>query len=752
MKRIPSLLLLLALSMSSLTQCQSEKQIGANPFFEEWTAPYGVPPLDRIEAAHFMPAFERAMAEEDAEIDAIVTNHDEPTFENVCVAFDNAGQKLDQATLIFGMLCEAESSEELQAVQEEAIPALAAHDAAIRMNEELFQKIKTIYDKRKAMKLTAVQCRLVEKQYKAFVREGALLSTEDKARLKVINQELNTAEMKFGQNLLAENNDYKLVLDDSNDITGIPTDVRMAAERKAREVGEDGKWVFTLHKPSLVPFMTYSTRRDLRQELYTAYLNRGANDNEHNNKQLINDMIRLRTEKAHLLGFKCYADYVTNDQMAGSSKAVYDLLNEVYTPALERAKKELEEMMPLFRRDVKEGNFESWDWMYYAEKLRKQKYALDEEMLRPYFSLENARSGIFFLANRLYGITFRPVTVPTYHQEVSAYQVLDVDESHLGILLFDFYQRDGKSQGAWCGNYVDQTYRDGERVAPVVSIVTNFTRPAPGGDSLLTMDEVETLFHEFGHALHFLFHDVKYRGLSEVEGDFVEMPSQMLENWAFEPEVLKHYATHFRTKELIPEYMVKKIHRSTLFNQGFMTTELVAAALSDMAIHSQTKYEEFDPEDFETKILRKRRHLIPEIAPRYRYPYFAHIFAGGYASGYYFYTWAEVLDQDAFEAFRESGDLFNREIAHRLRYKLLARGGEEDGMSLYRAFRLHDPDKKPMLRSRGLWEDPVVEEETDTAKPHRIEGGITKFTPVQVTPGTINRKPEPVYQKIKKDK
>ena len=685
--------------------CQSEKTVGANPFFEAWDTPFGVPPFDRIRPAHFLPALERGMSLHDAEIDAITSNNDEPTFENVILAYDNSGGMLDQVALIFGMLCEAENTPEMQALQEEVMPLLAAHSDKIRLNERLFEKVRAVYDRRETLELDAEQLRLLEKTYRSFVRSGALLDAEQKARLKEINEELSLAAVKFGQNLLAENSGYVMLLE-SDQLDGLPVNVRDLAAETARQMGKKGKYAFTLQKPSLIPFLTYSSDRKLREELYTAYLNRCNRGDEHDNKQLINDFIRLRTEKAHLLGYPSYAAYVIDDEMARTPEAVYALLEEIWAPALESARKELAEMQELFARDVPDGEFASWDWWYYAEKIRKQKYALDEDMLRPYFSLENVQSGIFYLANRLYGITFQPIQVPVYHPEALAYEVLDADQSHLGVLYFDFFPRDGKGQGAWCGNYVEQTYRDGRRVAPVVSIVCNFTRPAGNTPALLTLDEAETLFHEFGHALHFLFHDVKYRGLTEVEGDFVELPSQIMENWAFTPEMLRQYAVHYRSGDVIPQHLIDKMRRSELFNQGFMTTELIAASLSDMDIHSMTEYAPFDPEAFEHEALAVKRGLIPQIEPRYRYPYFSHIFDGGYSAGYYFYTWAEVLDKDAFEAFRESGDLFNKQIADDFRRKILARGGSEDGMTMYHAFRGKEPDKRAMLRGRGLWTDP----------------------------------------------
>ena len=703
MKRITALLTLI-LTMT-LVSCKSDKHAGENPFFAEWNTPYGVPPFDRIAPEHFLPALERGMSLHDAEIDAITSDNDAPTFENVILAYDRSGRMLAQTELIFGMLCAAENTPEMQALQERVMPLLAAHADKILLNEKLFERVKAVYDRRGALELDAEQNRLLEKTYRDFVRAGALLDAEQKARLKAINGELSLAAVKFGQNILAENGNYALVLE-SADLDGIPSNVRDQAREKAEATGKKGKYVFTLHKPSLIPFLTYSQKRELREEIYKAYLNRCNNGDEYDNKQLINDFIRLRTEKAHLLGYPSYADYVVADEMAGTTDAVYKLLNEIWTPALERAKGELAEMEELFKKDHPDGEFASWDWWYYAEKVRKQKYQLEEELLRPYFSLENVQSGIFFLANRLYGITFRPIVVPLYHPDAIAYEVLDADESHLGVLYFDYFPRDGKSQGAWCGNYVEQTYEDGKRVAPVVSIVCNFTRPTSNAPALLTLDETETLFHEFGHALHFLFHDVKYRGLTEVEGDFVELPSQLMENWAFDPEVLKQYAVHYRSNEVIPEYLAAKLRRSELFNQGFMTTELIAASLSDMDIHSITEYEPFDPMEFERKALTEKRGLIPQIEPRYRYPYFSHIFDGGYSAGYYFYTWAEVLDKDVFEAFRESGDLFNKKIADDFRRKILARGGSEDGMTMYRDFRGKDPDKRAMLRSRGLWNEP----------------------------------------------
>lgn len=717
MRRFSELFLFGMLFMSTVS-CHSGAKQEENPLLdiEAWDTPYRVPPFDRIRPEHYLPAFERAMAIHDAEIDAIVTNNDAPDFKNVIEAYDDAGRMLEEVALIFEMVSSADMTDELMAVQENVMPRLAAHSDRIGMNGKLFEKVKSVYDQRLSLSLDPRQLRLVEKIYTEFVRSGALLNEADKARLQEINEALSLASVEFGRHLLAENDRYRLLLG-SDELDGIPAGVRETAQQAAKEIGEEGKYLFTLSQPSMIPLLTYSSRRDLREQIYKAYLQRGNHDDELDNKRLIADFIRLRSEKARLLGFDSYADYVLAEQMAGKPAAAYELLEEIWTPALKRAEQELAEMQPLLEADIPGATFESWDWWYYAEKLRKKNYALDEEMLRPYFSLENVRSGIFFLANRLYGITFRPINVPLYNEECSAFEVLDADSSHLGVLYFDLFPRAGKGSGAWCGYFRAQSYRDGKRVDPVVGIVCNFPRPAGSTPSLLTADNVETLFHEFGHALHFLFHDVKYRSLSDVEGDFVELPSQIMENWAFEPEMLEQYATHYRTNDPIPADLVRKLRRSTLFNQGFATTELVAAALSDLDIHSLRSADGLDVNAFERRALTERRGLIPQIEPRYHYTYFRHIFDGGYSAGYYFYLWAELLDQDAFDYFRQSRDLFDRTIADRFRREVLERGGEADGMTLYRNFRGEEPSKIPMLRSRGLWVEPEPEETEEVEMP-----------------------------------
>ena len=693
----------------SISSCKKSVEIADNPFFEqEWTTPYGVPPFDRIQMEHYAPAFEQGMTLHNEEIAAIVNSQEEPTFENTILAYDNSGHMLARVSAVFGLISSAETNEQMQEYSSEIYPRLASHYDAIAMNDALFARVKSVYDNIAKLGITGDEKRLTEKMYRDFVRSGALLSVEDKASLQQINERLSALEVQFGQNLLAETNAFTLETE-LTELDGVPTSVRDAAREQAASMGKKDKFIFTLQKPSMIPLLTYARDRSLREKIYKAYLARGNNGNENDNNQIVAEMASLRYEKARLLGYETYAHYVTADEMASTPEAVYDLLEGVWTPALERSKKELERMMNIFRRDNgNDATFESWDWWYYAEKVRQADYNLKEEEVREYLSLDNVKSGIFFLCNRLYGINFRPLKAPVYHPECEVYEVLDGDDTPLGALYMDFFPRAGKEGGAWCGSFVDQAYKDGKRVLPVSSIVCNFTRPVGNSPALLTIDETETFFHEFGHALHTLFSDVKYYGLSGVEGDFVELPSQIMENWAFAPEMLRHYAVHYRREDVMTDELIHKIQRTKTFNEGFNTTELVAAALSDMDIHSLRSAEPITTADFERKSLVERRGLIPQIEPRYRYTYFSHIFDGGYSAGYYFYIWAEVLDKDAYQAFVETGDVFDSATAELFRREVLSRGGSRDGMDMYRAFRGADPDKEAMLVARGLIE-PVRE-------------------------------------------
>ena len=712
MKRFLCLFAFATLIMAFIS-CNKEKMVGDNPFFEDvWQTPYGVPPFDRIEFEHYKPAFERGMSLHNEEITAIVENKQEPNFENTILAFDNSGQMLTRVSTVFELLAAADTDEQMQALSSEIMPQLAAHSDAILMNDALFEKIKSVYDRRFSLDLDDEQRRLTEKIYSRFERSGALLSEQDKSRLKQINEQLTSLGVKFGQNVLAETNAFELELP-QDDLLGVPSQVREAAQEYAKSVDKKGKYIFTLQKPSMLPLLTYAQNREVRENIYKAYIARANNGGENDNNDVIAEMVSLRYEKAKLLGYDSYAHYVISDEMATTPGAVYELLEQIWTPALECAKQELSRMKSIYRRDRKnEGEFQSWDWWYFAEKVRNQDYNLKEEDVREYLSLDNVKSGIFFLCNRLYGITFRPLKAPVYHPECEVYEVIDSDDTPLGALYMDFYPRASKSGGAWCGTYVEQSYKYGKRVLPVVSIVCNFTRPVGSAPALLSIDETETFFHEFGHALHSLFADVKYRGLSGVEGDFVELPSQIMENWAFATPMLKQYAVHYRKGDVMPDDMIQNIQRSAKFNEGFNTTELVAAALSDLDIHSLQSAEKIDVAEFEREALVEKRGLIPQIEPRYHYTYFSHIFDGGYSAGYYFYIWAEVLDKDAYQAFVESGDIFDKATAERFRREVLSKGGTRAGMDMYRAFRGAEPDKSAMLVARGLIEpEEEIEEE-----------------------------------------
>lgn len=691
---------LIALSIMTIscnTTTSSERE---NPLLAEWNTPYGIPPFGEILVSDYMPAFEAAMEMHKAEVEAIVNNPDTPTFENTILALDNAGEKLNDIANTFFLIAAADTNPEMQKVEVEVSPLLAAHSDEIMMNADLFQRVKAVYLGRKKAGLDKMQLRLTEQTYKDFERNGANLSADKQAELAEINRELSEATVQYAQNLLAANANYQLLLE-SNQLDGLPLSIKNAAKEAAKEAGHNGKYLFTLSSPSIFPFLTYSTKRELREEIYTAYINR-CNGGEWDNTDAIRTIANLRARRAQLLGYKSHAHYVLDDVMAKTPKAVYDLLGDLWEPALNKAKEELQDMQSIKMRETKSDEFAAWDWWFYAERLRKQRFNLDEQALRPYFSLDNVRQGIFGLCNRLYGITFSPISAEGYNKECSTYKVEDADGTLLGVVIFDFFPRAGKSGGAWCGEYVSMSMKDGKRITPVVTVVCNFSRPTGNTPSLLTIDETETFFHEFGHALHNLFAQVPYKGLAGVERDFVELPSQIMENWAMEPAMLKTYAIHHQTGAVIPDHLIKRIEKSGKFNQGFMTTELIAASLSDLDIHTLTTIpEDFDAMAFEHKALTEKRGLIEQIAPRYRYPYFSHIFDGGYSSGYYSYLWAEVLDKDAYQAFVESGDLFDRATAARLR-TLLASGGTKDGMDLYRDFRGAEPSREPLMLSRGL--------------------------------------------------
>jgi peptidyl-dipeptidase Dcp len=675
----------------------------ANPLLMEWTTPFGVPPFDAIRNEHFIPAFEEGMKRHLAEIDAIVGNPAPPDFANTVEALEASGALLTRATSVFFALNAANTDEGKEAISKAMAPKLAAHGDSILLNEKLFLRVKAVWDRRDALDLGPEQAMLLKKTWTDFVRNGADLPPAKKEELKAVNQELSTLTTQFNQNLLKENNGFVLVLDKREDLAGLPDDLVAAAAEAAKERGMEGKWAITLDKPSWIPFLQYSTRRDLRETIYNAWMRRGDNNNAQDNKKILSRIAALRVTKANLLGFPTYAAWVLDDQMAKTPQEVTDLLRRLWPPALARAKADAAEFKAMMNAEGIPGDLKPSDWWYYAEKQRKAKYALDDAMLKPYFKLENVIAGAFDTAARLYGIGFTErKDLPVYHPDVRVFEVKEADGRTLGILYTDYFPRPSKRGGAWMDEVRKQSRRGGKNIIPVVFNVGNFTKPTPEKPSLLTFEEVETLFHEFGHALHGLLSDCTYERLSgtAVPTDFVELFSQIMENWASEPEVLKTYARHYRTGEPIPQELIDKIQNSSLFNQGFNATEYLAASILDMDWHTLTVPEEKDARAFE-KASMDAIGLIPEIIPRYRSPYFAHIFGGGYAAGYYSYIWAEVLDADAFEAFKEKG-IFDPATARSFRQTLLSRGGTEEAMDLYVKFRGRKPSIEPLLKRRGL--------------------------------------------------
>ncbi len=686
-----------------LTACQQEQK-PENPFFTEFNTPYGVPPFDQIDDEHYLPAFEEAITQREADIDAIVANTEPPTFENTIVAYDRSGEMLSRVSPVFGGVRGANTNPRLQEIAREVTPMLSAHSNKIRFNQELFARIKAIYDQRKSLDLNNEQMRVVEKIYNDFARNGAALPEAKREELKALNEKMSMTSLQLSENLLAENNGFKLVLENEADLAGLPEAVISAAADEAAKSGHEGKWVFTLAKPSWIPFLQFSERRDLREKIYTAYINRGDNNNEHDNKALFLELMQLRRQMSEMLGYENYAEYFISEQMAENPQNVYDFFDQIWEPALDVAKAERQQMQDIIDREKGGFDLEMSDWWYYAEKLRAEKYNMDEDEIKPYFSLENARNGSFTLANKLFGLTFeeRP-EIPVYHEEVEAFEVFDKDGSHLAILYIDAHPRPGKRGGAWCGTYRSGSYdADGNKIAPVVTMVMNFTRPVGDKPALLSWDENTTYFHEFGHALHNFFADGHYNRTSRsVPRDFVELPSQILENWASEPALLKEYALHYETGKPIPDELIEKLNNAGNFNQGFANVEYIAASILDLDWHTTPVDADTDVNAFE-KASMDRLGLIDEIVPRYRTPNFGHIFGSGYAAGYYVYRWAGVLDADAFYAFKNSGDLFNQELADKFRKYVLAGNAHWEGMEAYVNFRGQEPDIEPFLIQSGL--------------------------------------------------
>jgi peptidyl-dipeptidase Dcp len=682
-----------------LTSCTQKSENMENPLLGEFNTPHGVPPFELIKVEHFVPAYTEAIKQNAEEIAAIVSNTEAPTFENTVEALEFSGKLLTKVNATFTNLNQSLTSEEMQKVAQDVAPMLTQHYDNIALNAELFKRFKAVYDQKDQLTLTPEQNRLLEVSYKNFERGGANLDSTKQARLREINGELATLNLKFGENVLAETNSYKMIIDNEADLAGLPEAVKQAAADAAKADSMEGKWIFTTHKPSMLPFLTYAENRELRQKLHTAYIMRGDNNNEYDNKKILSRIAALSVEKAKLFGFKNYAEYVLDINMAKNPETVFEFLNKVMDKVLPIAKKEAVELQKMIDKEGGDFKLAHWDWWYYSEKLRKEKYDLDEEMLRPYFEKNNVRNGAFEVATKLWGIKFVERTdVPKYHPDVEVFEVQNPDGSFLGILYMDWYPRASKVGGAW----MDEYRRQSEGVDPIIT--TNFNFSAPSGDkpALFTFDEVSTTFHEFGHALHGLLSNCKYHSLAatNVARDFVELPSQIMENWASEPEVMKMYAKHYQTGEVIPQELIDKIQNSGLFNKGFTVLEYTSAALLDMYWYTLNEPVEKDATQFENEIMTKIG-MIPEIVVRYRSTHFGHIFGGGYSSGYYSYQWAQVLDADAFSVFKEKG-LFDQETAKSLRDNILSRGNTEPAMDLYKKYRGMEPQLDAFLERNGL--------------------------------------------------
>ncbi len=704
-KTIGSILVILILSVmiSSCNQSKQKKCLADNPLLQEWETPYGVPPFDKIQDQHYEPAFEVAMNEQNENIQQIIDNKEEPTFENTIVALEFSGLTLSKVGSVFYNMLSCNTSDSLQAIAQRIAPKMSAHGDEISMNPDLFKKIETVYLNKDKFELNSEQKMLLNLTYKDFVNGGAKLNDEDKKKLKEINEKLSLLSLQFGDNLLAETNNFQLVVENEKDLAGLPEALIEAAAMVAKENDMEGKWIFTLHNPSVLPFLQYSENRELRKQIQTAYVNRCNNNNEYDNKDIALEMVALRIEKAQLLGYNNHAERILEDNMAKTPEAVYELLDQLWKPALEVAKQEAGMYREMMKRDGINDDLQAYDWRYYTERVRKDKFDMDEEMLKPYFELTKVKEGVFNISGKLFGLHFtKSDEIPVYHPDVETYEVTDENGKHVAVLLMDYFPRSTKSGGAWMSDFRGQYVYDGENITPIITINCNFSKATGSQPSLLTFDEAQTLFHEFGHGLHGMLSDCLYPSTSgtSVPRDFVELPSQLMENWASEPEVLKTYALHYQTNEPIPNELLAKMKAVGTFNQGFGTTEYLAASYLDLFWHTMTEMTETDLLKAEKMALDKIG-LIPEIVARYRSTYFSHIFAGGYSSGYYSYIWSEVLDSDVYEAFKENG-LFDKETAASLKENIYSNGHKDDPMTMFVNFRGREPQIDALLEKRGL--------------------------------------------------
>lgn len=703
MKKIVSIVSIFATLLTTQAQeTMSTKVISSNPFFNEYNTPFQVPPFHLIKNEHYKEAFLKGIDEQKKNIDNIVANKQKPTFENTIIAFENSGKLIEKVSTVFYNVNSANTNDEIQKLEEEFAPIFSAHSDNILLNEALFKRVKFVWDSKDKLKLNTEDAKLLEKMYNNFVRSGANLDPISKEKLTKINSELATLTSKFGQNMLAETNSYMLNVTDINQLGGLSNEILENAAATAKTKGKEG-YVFTLHNASVMPFLQYAENRELRKEIWTAYKNRANNGNENDNNAIAIKIANLRLDKAKLIGYKNYAAYSLQESMAKTPEKVTEFLVKLWKPTQLKVAQEANELKALMAKEGINEELQPYDWRYYSEKVRKEKFDLDENELKPYFSLDAVTQGVFHVCKQLYGLSFKPVKdAPTYHPEATLWEVLDNDGSHLGVLYMDFYPRESKRGGAWMTEYRAQQYKNGKRVAPVISIVCNFSKPTENAPALFTFDEVTTYFHEFGHALHGLLSNVKHKSLAgtSVVTDFVELPSQVMENWAADPEVLKIYAKHYKTGEVIPDALIKKLEDAGTFGQGFATAEYLASALLDMDFHTTTEHINGKAEAFEIASMEKYG-LHSAVIPRHRANLFAHIFAGGYAAGYYSYIWSGVLDTDAYDQFKKTS-LFNPEKANSFRKNILEKGGTEDPMELYKKFRGSEPSIEPLLKKRGL--------------------------------------------------
>jgi len=697
MKRILTITIAMTLGLQGFAQ--------DNPFFKEWNTPFGVPPFNEIKTAHFWPAYQAGMAEEMAQIWDIIRNPEAPTFENTIVAIDKSGQLLNKVTPVFSGLTSVNNNAELQQLARMLSPVTSKHRDDISLNPELFKRVKAVYAQKDKLNLNVEQAKLLETTYRRFIRGGADLPADKQDKLRDLNSELASLQLAFSQNLLAETAAYWLAESDISKLKGLSDAMLTEAKSRAQKANDANAYYFGLDNPSIMPFLQTADNRELRTEILNAYLTRANHNNANDNKEVIKKLVTLRLERSKLMGYETHAAQAIEDRMSKDPETVMTFLNKLWIPSLAMAKNELKDIEAMMKKKNVPMPSTPADWRYFFNISRQQKYNINQEMIREYFPLDNVRNGIFYVCNRLWGITFNELKdMPVPHPEATAWECKDKDGTTLGVVYLDMHPRPGmKNGGAWCGSYRSQSYdENGKRIIPFVTIACNFTRPSGDKPALLTTDEANTFFHEFGHGLNHLFRETRYNGTGSTQRDFGEFPSQVMEHWAFEPEVLKVYAKHYKTGAVIPNALVRKIEQNEMYGQGFITTEFLAASLLDMEYHLLKEIpRDFDIEKFEQSVIEKYG-LIPQIPPRYRSTYFSHTFSGGYTAGYYMYIWAEQLDSDAFEAFLEKKNIFDPDLANKLRYEIFARGGIEDAMTLYKNFRGKEPDVNALLRNRGL--------------------------------------------------